>query len=66
MTVVCDVEASGETSNCKVKSVQGGQDFARAALEYVRKARYAPATSNGVPVKELQHTYTISFSLNDN
>lgn len=65
VSVVCDVEPTGETSNCKATSVTGGQDFARAALDYVRKARYVPATANGVPVKEFHHTYTISFSLNE-
>lgn len=65
VSVICDVETTGETSNCKIASVTGGQDFARAALDYVRKARYVPATANGIPVKEFHHTYTISFSLND-
>ncbi|WP_264801896.1 energy transducer TonB, partial [Acetobacter nitrogenifigens] len=65
VTVVCDVEPSGETSNCSVTSVQGGQVFAQAALDYVRRARYAPATQNGVPIKEFHHAYTITFSLNN-
>ncbi|MFT8897885.1 MAG: energy transducer TonB, partial [Acetobacter sp.] len=66
VTLVCDVEPTGTTDNCTVTSVKGGQDFAAAALQYVRKSRYQPATANGVPVKEFHHTYTITFSLSDN
>jgi len=65
VTVVCDVEPSGETSNCSVTSVQGGQAFAGAALDYVRRARYQPAVKNGAPIKEFHHPYTITFKLSD-
>ncbi|GBQ91529.1 TonB periplasmic protein [Gluconacetobacter johannae DSM 13595] len=65
VTVVCDVEATGETNNCAVTSVQGGQAFAQAALDYVRRARYQPAVKNGVPIKEFHHPYTITFRLSN-
>ncbi|MBV1825963.1 energy transducer TonB, partial [Komagataeibacter oboediens] len=65
VSVACDVEATGVTSNCQVVSVKGGQAFADAALKAVRRSRYAPAVKNGVPVKEFHHLYTITFSLND-
>ncbi|MBS0960140.1 energy transducer TonB, partial [Acetobacter thailandicus] len=65
VTVVCDVETTGMTSNCSVKSVQGGDAFSQAALDYVHKARYRPATKNGVPVKELRKVYVIKFRLDD-
>lgn len=65
VTVACDVETTGATSNCQVMSVKGGQPFADAALRAVRQSRYAPAVKNGVPVKEFHHLYTITFSLND-
>ena len=65
VSVACDVEPSGVTSNCQVVSVKGGQAFADAALKAVRRSRYAPAVKNGVPVKEFHHLYTITFSLND-
>ncbi|MBV1833347.1 energy transducer TonB [Novacetimonas pomaceti] len=65
VTVACDVETTGATSNCQVMSVKGGQAFADSALRAVRQSRYAPAVKNGVPVKEFHHLYTITFSLND-
>lgn len=65
VTVVCDVETTGMTSNCHVQSVTGGQAFAQAALDYVHKARYRPASRNGVPVRELNKTYVIRFRLDD-
>lgn len=65
VSVACDVEPSGETSNCQVVNVKGGEPFAEAALKAVRRSRYAPAVKNGVPVKEYHHLYTITFSLND-
>ncbi|MFT8472210.1 energy transducer TonB [Acetobacter persici] len=65
VTVACDVETTGMTSNCSVQSVQGGQSFAQAALDYVHKARYRPAMKNGVPVKELHKVYVIRFRLDD-
>ncbi|MFT8625996.1 MAG: energy transducer TonB, partial [Acetobacter orientalis] len=65
VTIACDVETTGMTSNCSVQSVQGGQSFAQAALDYVHKARYRPASKNGVPVKELHKVYVIRFRLDD-
>ncbi|GBQ29856.1 TonB periplasmic protein [Gluconacetobacter sacchari DSM 12717] len=65
VTVVCDVEQDGTTSNCAVTSVQGGQAFSQAALDYVRRARYQPAVKNGVPIKEFHHPYTITFRLSN-
>ncbi|CAM2817067.1 Protein TonB [Komagataeibacter xylinus] len=65
VSVACDVEPTGVTSNCQVVSVKGGQAFADAALKAVRRSRYAPTVKNGVPVKEFHHLYTITFSLND-
>ncbi|AOW50525.1 energy transducer TonB [Acetobacter ascendens] len=65
VTVACDVEPTGMTSNCQVQSVSGGQAFAKAALDYVHKARYRPATRNGAPVKELHKVYVIRFRLDD-
>ncbi|WP_264821203.1 energy transducer TonB, partial [Acetobacter cerevisiae] len=65
VTVACDVETTGMTSNCSVQSVQGGQSFAQAALDYVHKARYRPAMKNGAPVKELHKVYVIRFRLDD-
>ncbi|WP_148089345.1 energy transducer TonB, partial [Acetobacter pasteurianus] len=65
VTLICDVEASGMTSNCHVQSVSGGQAFAQSALDYVHKARYRPATRNGAPVKELHKVYVIRFRLDD-
>ncbi|WP_048846158.1 energy transducer TonB, partial [Tanticharoenia sakaeratensis] len=63
--VLCDVEADGHTSNCHVTSVTGGHEFAEAALDFVRRARYQPAVRNGVPVREANHPYTITFRLGD-
>ena len=65
VTLVCDVETTGMTSNCTVRSVTGGQAFAASALDYVRRARYHPALRNGVPVKELHKVYVIRFRLDN-
>jgi protein TonB len=65
VTIVCDVEITGMTSNCRVQSVTGGQAFAQSALDYVSKARYRPASRNGVPVREVNKTYVIRFRLDD-
>ncbi|CAK7192529.1 hypothetical protein COMNV_00730 [Commensalibacter sp. Nvir] len=62
----CDVETNGSTNNCKIISAIGGNSFKEAALEYVHRARYSPATLNGKPVKELAHRYTITFRLGAN
>ncbi len=64
VTVTCDVDTNGGTSNCSVGNVVGGASFARSALEYVRGARYAPATHNGVAIAT-RHTWVINFHLND-
>ncbi|MDI2091716.1 energy transducer TonB [Commensalibacter oyaizuii] len=61
----CDVETNGSTSNCTAISVNGGSSFKEAALNYARRARYRPATRNGVPVKEYGHRYTVTFRLSD-
>lgn len=58
----CDVEASGNTSNCKVIEATNGS-FKAEALKYASRARYSPATRNGLPVKEYGHRYTINFKL---
>lgn len=63
VAVVCDVEASGTTSNCHVASSGVNAAFIEEALRYVRNARYRPATRNGVPVKQLGHRYLIDFRL---
>jgi protein TonB len=65
VTLVCDVEVTGMTSNCQVQSVSGGQAFVRSAMDYLTRARYRPAQRNGVPVKELHKVYVIRFRLDD-
>ncbi|MFT8657646.1 MAG: energy transducer TonB, partial [Acetobacter papayae] len=65
VTLVCDVETTGMTSNCTVRSVTGGQAFAASALDYVHRARYHPALRNGAPVKELHKVYVIRFRLDN-
>ncbi|MFT9387134.1 energy transducer TonB, partial [Acetobacter sp.] len=65
VTLVCDVETTGKTSNCSVQSVSGGQAFARSALDYVHRAQYQPAVRNGQPVKELHKVYVIRFRLDN-
>jgi len=62
--VACDVETDGSTSNCEVISSSGGSAFVDAAMDYVKHARYKPATHNGQAVKESHHRWTISFKLN--
>jgi protein TonB len=62
VTVSCDVDTTGHTSNCGVDRVIGGQQFALSALKYVRAARYSPATHNGVAVPQ-RHTWVIIFRL---
>jgi protein TonB len=62
--VSCDVDTNGSTSNCRVDSVTGGSAFASAALAYVKRARYAPRTHNGVPVAA-SHQWNIKFKLGD-
>jgi hypothetical protein len=44
--------------------VTGGSAFATAALAYVKRARYAPRTHNGVPVAS-SHQWNIKFKLGD-
>ena len=63
VVLVCDVDVSGRTSNCSVRSFTGGQAFVTSALDYVHRARYRPAMRNGVPVKELHTVYIIRFKL---
>lgn len=42
--VECDVATDGSTSDCRiVGDVEGGPEFAAAALDYVSHARYSPA-----------------------
>ena len=65
VTLVCDVETTGMTSNCTVRSVSGGQAFAASALDYVRRARYRPARRNGATVKDLHKLDVIRFRLDN-
>ncbi len=65
VTMSCDISAEGTTSNCAVVSVQGGQSFARSALDYVHRARFAPAVRNGTPVPEAHHVWNITYALAD-
>jgi protein TonB len=64
VTVSCDVDATGTTSNCSVEKVVGGEAFARAALQYVRSERYHPATHNGVAIAT-RHTWVLNYKLGD-
>ncbi|MBQ5469997.1 MAG: energy transducer TonB [Acetobacter sp.] len=63
VVLVCDVDTTGKTSNCSVRSFTGGQAFVTSALDYVHRARYRPAMRNGVPVKELHKVYIIRYKL---
>ena len=60
--VDCTVTIDGLTKDCFV-SKSTTQSFAEAALEFVSKARYKPATRNGVPVEVYHHKFHIVFSL---
>ncbi len=64
VSVACDVDTNGQTSNCSVLSVTGGEAFARSALQYVRSERYHPATHNGVPIAT-RHTWVLNYKLSD-
>lgn len=63
VVLTCDVEKTGETSNCHIIQSSGEEDFDRESLRFAGNARYRPATKNGVPVKEYGHKYTISFRI---
>ncbi len=63
--VACDVGVDGLTHNCAIQTVLGGAAFGRAALQWVRAARYRPAVHNGVPVPEAHHAFNITFKLNN-
>jgi len=64
VTFDCAIEADGKTADCKVLSVQGGDEFTDAALNYVQSARYRPATHNGASVRQLHHKIRVAFRLN--
>jgi hydrogenase maturation factor len=64
VSVTCDVHASGMASNCATSNVVVGADFARSALEHIRRARYTPATHNGVAIAT-RHTWIVKFHMND-
>jgi periplasmic protein TonB len=61
--LTCDVDVDGSTSNCEVVTSTNSA-FADSALDYVKHAKYRPATHNGAPVKETHHRFTITYKLN--
>ncbi|GAB6855507.1 energy transducer TonB [Asaia astilbis] len=65
VTVACDIGTDGRTSNCEVSNSTGGHAFVEAAMEFLRKARYQPAVTNGQAVVEHHHTLHINFALGD-
>lgn len=62
--VKTDVNTEGRTTDCHVVS-STNTDFNASALDYCRKARYTPATKNGVPVVEYGKTLTVRYRLDD-
>ncbi len=62
VSVNCDVGVDGAAHNCKVLRVDGDPVFGPAALAFVERARYAPATHNGVPIAQ-NHTWVLNFRL---
>ncbi|NVN05416.1 TonB family protein [Asaia spathodeae] len=65
VTVACDIDTTGKPSNCQVLNSSGGHAFVEAAMEFLRKARYQPAVTNGQAVVEHHHTLHINFALGD-
>ncbi|MCP9319846.1 energy transducer TonB [Acetobacter persici] len=64
VVVKTDVNTEGRTAGCRVVS-STNTDFNTSALDYCRKARYSPATKNGLPVVEYGKTLTVRYRLDD-
>ncbi len=58
----CAITAAGTTQDCKVTGASA-PDFAAAALDFTRHARYSPAMRDGVAVEQKHHTFTINYTL---
>lgn len=65
VTVACDIGTDGRTSNCAVMNSSGGHAFVEAAMDFLRRARYQPAVTNGQAVVEHHHVLHINFALGD-
>jgi periplasmic protein TonB len=63
--LICDIDAQGVPTNCKVTNVVGGPDFAASALEWMRRVRYKPRIRNGVPVAEPRHALNVKYNLSN-
>lgn len=64
VVVKTDVNIEGRTIGCHVVS-STNTDFNSSALDYCHKARYSPATKNGVPVVEHGKRLTVRYRLDD-
>lgn len=64
VVVKTDVNTEGRTTGCRVVSSTNAS-FNSSALDYCRKARYSPATKNGVPVVEYGKTMKVRYRLDD-
>ena len=60
VSVLFDIEPSGEVSNSRIESATS-QDFAEAALQAVKTWRFKPAMLNGQPVKMFDMRQKIPF-----
>ena len=61
--LVCDIDAQGVPTNCKVTNVVGGPDFAASALEWMKRVRYKPRIRNGLPVAEPRHALNVKYNM---
>ncbi len=61
--VDCTVETDGSTSGCAVEMIKGPEGFGPPALTFAQKAKFAPATKNGAPVRTEHHKITVQFTI---
>ncbi|MFS8371214.1 energy transducer TonB [Acetobacter indonesiensis] len=64
VVVKTDIDTEGHTTGCHIVSTTNAE-FNSSALDYCRKARYSPATKNGIPVVERDKTMSIRYKLNE-
>jgi TonB family protein len=58
--VRCVVTVQGTTRNCLLVKSTGDRDIEAAAIDFLSRARFTPATLDGAPI-EVSHAWTLRY-----